>query len=231
MGCFKGFDPKAFMLLELNKFNDSKDFYESVKEEIKASATVPMRQLASDLSDELITIDPQMNLIPTKMVSRVRRDTRFSKNKEMYRDNMWVMFMRDKHQWKYQPCMWFEFYPQCYSYGVGTFRTDAQYLECFRQTLKENQKMFKKALRCIEITGASLQIDMFKKEKPGTDEIEPSLKKFYNCKDFYFVAVNPDMEKLVNGSVKQELIYAIRAFAPMYQFLLKVTEKMYEKGE
>ena len=52
MGCFKGFDPKAFMLLELNKFNDSKDFYESVKEEIKASATVPMRQLASDLSDE-----------------------------------------------------------------------------------------------------------------------------------------------------------------------------------
>lgn len=231
MNSFKGFDPKAFMLLELNKFNDSKDFYESVKEEIKASATVPMRNLASDLSEELIKIDPYMNLIPTRMVSRVRRDTRFSKNKALYRDNMWCMFMRDKNQWKYQPCMWFEFYPQCYSYGVGTFRTDSAYLDCFRQTLKENQVLFKEALRSIEITGASLHIDMFKKEKPGSDEIDPELRKFYNCKDFCFITVNPDMQNLITGSVKTELIYALRAFTPMYHFLLKVTEKIYEKGE
>ena len=35
MGDFKGFDPNGFMLLEMNKFNDSRDFYESVKEDIK----------------------------------------------------------------------------------------------------------------------------------------------------------------------------------------------------
>lgn len=231
MGCFQGFDAGAFMLLELNRFNDNKEFYESVKEEIKASATVPMRQLAADLSDELFRIDSKMNLVPTKMVSRVRRDTRFSKNKELYRENMWCMFMRDKHQWKYQPCMWFEFYPSCYSYGVGMFRTDSAYLECFRKILKENQKSFKKALRSIEITGAMLHIERFKKDKPGTDELEPGLRQFYNCKDFCFIAVNPDMKNLIDGSVKQELIYAIRAFEPMYKFLLTVTEEMYEKGE
>ena len=33
MGDFKGFDPNGFMLLEMNKFNDSRDFYESVKED------------------------------------------------------------------------------------------------------------------------------------------------------------------------------------------------------
>ena len=46
MNNFKGFDQNIFMLLELNKFNDSKDFYESVKEEIKQGVIVPMRQLA-----------------------------------------------------------------------------------------------------------------------------------------------------------------------------------------
>ena len=126
------FTPDAFMLLELNRFNDSKDFYDSVKDDIKKLAIVPMRALASDISDELYKIDDKMNLVPTKMVSRIRRDTRFSKNKELYRENVWCMFMRDKHQWNYQPCMWFEIFPGSYNYGVGLFRSDADYLVCFR---------------------------------------------------------------------------------------------------
>ena len=40
MGDFKGFDPNGFMLLEMNKFNDSRDFYESVKEDIKKSTLI-----------------------------------------------------------------------------------------------------------------------------------------------------------------------------------------------
>lgn len=231
MNNFKGFNPDIFLLLEMNKFNDSKDFYESVKEDIKQNAIIPMRMLAADLSEEMLKIDSKMNLNPTKMVSRIRRDTRFSKNKDLYRANVWCMFMRDKHQWNYQPCMWFEFFPDYYNCGVGMFRTDASYLECFREVLTENQKLFKKALKFIEITGAELHISTFKKDKPGIENIADDLKKFYNCKDFMFVCHNADMSKLIDGSIKEELIYTYRAFAPMYQFLLKVTDKMYEKGE
>ena len=83
MESFKGFDPNGFMLLEMNKFNDSRDFYESVKEDIKRMSITPMRQLCADLSDELYKIDQKMNLIPAKMVSRIRRDTRYSNNKKM----------------------------------------------------------------------------------------------------------------------------------------------------
>ena len=231
MGKFKGFDKNIFMLLELNKFNNSKDFYESVKEEIKQGAIVPMRKLASDLSDELYSIDNKMNLIPSKMVSRIRRDTRFSKNKQMYRSNVWCMFMRDKHTWEYQPCMWFEMFTESYDYGIGTFRTDAKYLECFREFLTENQQEFRNALRNIEITNAEVFIESYKKDKPGIEKIDDDLKKFYNAKNFFFIYNDADMSKLIDGTIKQELIYAIRAFTPMYSFLLKITEKLYEKGE
>ncbi len=230
MGEFKGFDNNIFLLLELNKFNDNKDFYESVKEEIKQGAIVPMRQLASDLSDELFMLDSKMNLMPTKMVSRIRRDTRFSKNKQMYRSNVWCMFMRDKHAWQYQPCMWFEMFPGNYNYGVGTFRTDANYFECFREILRENQQEFKDALRSIEITNAHVYIDSYKKDKPGIEKISDDLKAYYNAKEIHFIYSSSDISRLIDGSVKEELIYAIRAFSPMYKFLLKVTEKLYEKG-
>ena len=133
----------------------------------------------------LFQIDEQMNLIPTKMVSRIRRDTRRSKNKEMYRDNMWCMFMRNKQHWRYQPCMWFEFYPDFYSYGIGTFRSDTLFQEYFREYLAENQEEFREAIRILSVTGATLDIECFKKDKPGIERVDDDLRKFYNCKYFY----------------------------------------------
>lgn len=231
MGEFIGFNPDGFMLLEMNKFNDSRDFYESVKEDIKKMSIIPMRQLCSDLSEELYRIDPKMNLIPTKMVSRVRRDTRYSKNKQMYRSNIWCMFMRDKHQWENFPCMWFEFFPDGYSYGVAMFRFDATGLDAFRRKLIDNPRTFKRALTSIEITGAQLFIDSFKKNKPGIDEVDDELKLFYNAKVFGFTYHSSDMSKLIDGTVKEELIYAIRAFEPMYKFLTEITDELVAKGE
>ena len=230
MAEFKGFDRNIFTLLEINKFNDSKNFYESVKEEIKQGAIVPMRQLCADLSDELYRVDDKMNLVPTKMVSRIRRDTRFSKNKDLYRANVWCMFMRDKHLWQRQPCMWFEFYPDGYDYGVGTFRTDTVFLEAFREHLATHQDEFRRALASLSITNAIPDIEYFKKDKPGIERIADDLKKFYNCKNFYYVYSSREMERLIDGSVKEELIYAIRAFEPMYQFLADITDKIIAEG-
>ncbi len=228
---FKGFAPDGFMLLELNKFNDSKDFYETVKEDIKSKIITPMRQLALDLSDELIAVDDKMVLIPTKMVSRIRRDTRYSKNKEMYRSNVWCMFMRNKHEWRFMPCMWFEVFPDHYTYGIGMFQAQPSDLEVFRKVLSENQKEFRYALRQMDIVGAVSFIDSFKKYKPGAESIGEDIRSFYNSRYFLFSYTGTDMLKLFDGSIEEELIYAFRTFTPMYKFLLKVTEEIYQKGE
>lgn len=228
---FKGFIPDGFMLLELNKFNDSKDFYETVKEDIKHMIITPMRQLALDLSDELIAVDDKMVLNPTKMVSRIRRDTRYSKNKEMYRSNVWCMFMRNKHEWRFMPCMWFEVFPESYTYGVGLFHAQPSDLEVFRSVLSENQSEFRYALRQMNVVGAVPYTDCFKKEKPGSENIGDDIKHFYNSRYFLFSYTGTDMKKVIDGSIEEELIYAIRAFSPMYKFLIKVTEEIYRKGE
>ncbi len=231
MGDFKGFDRNALFLLQLNKFNDSKDFYETVKEEIKQGAIVPMRLLASDLSDELYKIDPKMNLIPTKMVSRVRRDTRRSKNKELYRANVWCMFMRDKHQYTYQPCMWFEFFPDGYSYGIGIFGSEPKIMNLYREHMLSNQSRYKSAIIKLEKFGALPDIYPYKKPKPGYDEIEKGLKSYFNTKYIYFCKTGTDMDNLFSDKIYYELSEAIKAFAPFYKLLLEVHEKSIEKGD
>lgn len=115
MSDYKGITQDTLFLMQLNRFNDSKAFYEENKEKIKANMTVPMRQIAASLSDMMLDIDPFMNTVPTKMVSRVRRDTRYTHDKHLYRENMWIMFMRPKKEWHMYPCMWFEVTPGAWS--------------------------------------------------------------------------------------------------------------------
>ena len=93
---YDGITRNSLFLLADNRFRDSKAYYEEHKEEIKSGVTIPMRQIAGVIGEELLSVDPLMNTIPTKMVSRVRRDTRYTKDKSLYRENMWIMFMRPK---------------------------------------------------------------------------------------------------------------------------------------
>ncbi len=82
---FSGIKAEALWLLAQNKFNNSKEFYEENKEKINNWVIYPMRQIAAYLSPYMYNLDSKMNLIPAKMVSRIRRDTRFSKDKTLYR--------------------------------------------------------------------------------------------------------------------------------------------------
>ena len=222
---FKGYDRDTLMLLAENRFNDSKTYYESVKETLKQKAIVPTRQLCSDLCEELFALDSQMNLVPSKMVSRIRRDTRFAKNKEMYRDNIWCMFMRHKHEWQHQPCMWFEFMPGGYTIGVGIFNAEPKYLDVYRDFLLENIDEFRKAVKSVQSADVMIDVECYKKPKPGDEKIPKDLKPYYNAKYLYFMHYSSNVEDLFSGKILEEIRKCIRAYAPLYKFLIKVMEK------
>ena len=63
---FKGIKPESIELLCLNRFNDSKEFYEEHKLELKEGITVPMRQIVLDLSGLMYDIDDKMLTDPCK---------------------------------------------------------------------------------------------------------------------------------------------------------------------
>ena len=180
---YKGITRDALFLMADNRFRDSKAYYEEHKEQIKSSMTIPMRQLAGILGEELISLDPLMNTVPTKMVSRVRRDTRYTKDKSLYRENMWIMFMRPKHEWRGYPCMWFEVTPTNYSLGVGFFGDEPGLLETFRKNLRENPDEFRKATDLCIATGSQFFNRKYKRPFPGCPE---GLEDYYNAKDVGF---------------------------------------------
>ncbi len=225
---YKGITRDALFMLVDNRFRDSKAYYEEHKEEIKSLVTVPMRQLAGIIGEELLAVDPLMNTIPTKMVSRVRRDTRYTKDKRLYRENMWIMFMRPKHEWHGYPCMWFEVTPREYTLGVGFYGDESGLMEAYRKALRERPEEFKEAVdSCLKV-GALFSSRKYKRPFPGCPE---GLEEFYNVKDFYFIAFDQNLEDLENDKIIEIMRGTYKAYTPMYKFLLSVSDEYFSKGE
>ncbi len=220
---YDGITSDTFWLLGQNKFNNSKEFYEANKAAINRLAIYPMRQIAQILAEDMMKIDEKMNLIPTKMVSRIRRDTRFSKNKTLYRENVWIKFMRPKAEWPVYPCFWFEIQPQGYFYGVSCFNANPRYMAFYRKALLERTGSFECAAVSAEAVGADFYADYYKKEKEA--DIPDNLKKYYNVKSMYFMAKATDLSVLKNESIITELKAAYAKLAPMYQFLKVVADE------
>lgn len=220
---YDGITGETLFLAAQNKFENSRDFYEAHKEELKQGFTIPMRQIAAHVVGEIGDIDDQMMTDPVRMVCRFFRDTRFSKFKNLYRDNLWIMFMRNKNQWEFYPCMWFEVTQDYWSYGVGMFRVDATYLELYRKALLERPDEFLKAVADVEKTGAEYLPELYKKHKPG--EPIPEIEPYYDIKDMCFMKKRTDFKTLENEALLDELTEIYKNFSGMYKFLKSVADE------
>lgn len=225
---YKGITPDSIFLLAENRFRDSKAFYEEHKEEIKANVTEPMRQIAGICVQDLLEVDPLINSIPTKMVSRVRRDTRYTKDKRLYRENMWIMFMRPKHEWRGYPCMWFEITQAGYSLGIGFYGEEPGLLETYRKALRERPEEFKKAADSCFKVGSFMFKNSYKRPFPDCPE---GLEEFYNLKDVGFMVSFGGFEELADSRIIDITKGIFKAYTPMYKFLLSISDEYFSKGE
>ena len=223
---YNGITADTFMLLAENRFRDSRDFYEAHKEEIKQGAIVPMRQIAGIIGGELLSLDPLMETVPTKMVSRIRRDTRYTHDKHLYRENVWVMFMRPKKQWQQYPCMWLEVFPGSYTYGIGLFGETPALMECFRTYIAQKPDEFRAAVGSALSVGAQVVGEQYKKEKPGAPE---GLETFFKMKRLFITKHSTDISVLEDSRIIDELRESFAAFSPMYRFLLEVSDKYFSE--
>ncbi len=223
---YSGITRDALFLMADNRFRDSRDFYEEHKEELKATVTEQMRFIAGAVGEKLIDLDPLMNTIPTKMVSRIRRDTRFTKDKHLYRENMWIMFMRDKHQWHNYPCFWFEITPADYSMGIGFFGDDPGVMALFRKKICEKTDEFKKIVSLCEKTGASLYGSAYKRMPACCPE---GMEKYYSRKDFGFIIHSDRLSDLEDEGIIDIILKNFKAFSPLYKFMLEIADEYFSE--
>lgn len=226
---YKGIKPESIELLCLNRFNDSKEFYEEHKEELKQGITVPLRQMVLDMSELLFDIDDKMYLDPVRSVSRIYRDTRGNRSKVKYRENMWVFFRRYKKEYPSAPFFYFEFYPNSYGYGLVFWTWKASAFKAVHDMIVEQPRRFRKALKACEQAGFTFDAhDYYKKDR--YPDAPKDLKQYLSAKNFSFTYNSLELSDISSPAVINEMKLAFDIARPMYDFMLEAYERMLEQG-
>lgn len=224
MSDFKGFNPEGLDLLIENRLMNSKDFYEKHKKEIREKAVNPFYELCMDMTDNMLKIDPLFVTNPTRMVSRVRRDTRYTKDKTLYRSNLWLYFRRPKDKFDTVPFYYMEVTPEYWSYGCfGGFGKGE--MQVAREMILNEDLTFLNAYKSTkECNIFSLDGEKYKREHfpNAKEDYKPWLNRKYLGLAFYEYE---DYSSLWDGSFVKPMLENFNKIAPFYNFLIAIRER------
>lgn len=226
---FKGIKPESIELLCLNRFNDSKEFYEEHKLELKDGITVPMRQIVLDLSGLMYDIDDKMLTDPVRSVSRIYRDTRGNRSKIKYRENMWLMLRRYKKEYPSAPFFYFEFYPNSFGYGLAFWTWKQSAFKEVHNLIIEHPGRWLDAVDACKQAGLTYDArDNYKKDMYPNAHKE--IKPYLSAKNMEFSYSSFDMNRINSQSLIDELKLAFDLARPMYSFWADAYDNMLDKG-
>ena len=226
---FKGIKPESIELLCLNRFNDSKEFYEEHKLELKDGITVPMRQIVLDLSGLMYDIDDKMLTDPVRSVSRIYRDTRGNRSKIKYRENMWLMLRRYKKEYPSAPFFYFEFYPNSFGYVLAFWTWKQSAFKEVHNLIIEHPGRWLDAVDACKQAGLTYDArDNYKKDMYPNAPKE--IKPYLSAKNMEFSYSSFDMNRINSQSLIDELKLAFDLARPMYSFWADAYDNMLDKG-
>ena len=122
--------------------------YDAHKDEIKRLSIRPFHELIAEMTPEMVKIDPQFVTVPSRMVSRVRRDTRYTKDKTLYRANMWLFFRRARRERESVPAYYFELHPEYWAFGCWGAWGRGE-MEALREMILAEDRLFLDAFRAV----------------------------------------------------------------------------------
>ncbi len=217
---FQGFSKETITFLRGIRDNNNKPWFEAHRSDYDNHVIADLKDLVVDLGAAMKKIDPAFDVTPAinKTVSRIYRDTRFSKDKSPYKSAMWISFKRSKKEWQSAPAYYFEIAPDTYRYGMGFYAASSSVMKDFREMIDNDPKAFKKAVAFFAKQDRyTLEGDMYK--RIFDDSKPPEIQEWYQRKSFYLMCQRKHDDRLFSAELVDELIAGFKMTKPLYDYL------------
>lgn len=220
---FQGFTKDTIRFLFELGYHNNREWFQDHKKQYQDHVLKPFQDLVRDLGEKMLAIDPEFEITPAvdKTISRIYRDTRFSKDKTPYRNNVWISFKRKSVDWKEKPVYFFELYPDYYHFGMGFFiYTPAVRERLRKQVLSDGETFLSMVSKIGKKSGIALAGDKFKRVKDK--EAPPELREWYERKDLYLYNRKELNDVLFSGRIVNSLFKDFLEMKPLYDYLWNV---------
>ncbi len=214
-------------LRDLGRNND-KAWFEAHRAAYEQHVLEPLRNLVSDLADFMLGIDLSFEVEPAvgKAISRIYRDTRFSKDKSPFRDHMWIAFKRPGADWaRYTPAYYMEITPTSYSYGLGFYDAAPDLMARFRRRIDEDPESFLKAVAWFDRQDV-FTLNGEKYKRPiGTDRPEP-IRTWSQYKTFYLSCDHPIDKVVLSPQLAGQVMKHFALAGPLYHYVRRIATQV-----
>lgn len=217
---FTGFtDETVRFLLDL-KFHNNTEYFHANHDRYVEAVQTPFYEFIEDLGPAMQRIDPLMEIRPHKCLSRIHRDTRFSRDKSPYRDHHWLLFRRQAEPREKSVMYWFEFGPDRLSWGMGVWGENRELFDLMRKKIRANPDGIQALFDDAELGKRKLAAGgAFYKKIEIPAEIPPRLRQIYSAKELYISKIDPVYEKAFSEKIVKEVRRDFTALSPLYSLL------------
>ncbi|MDR0685988.1 MAG: DUF2461 domain-containing protein [Dysgonamonadaceae bacterium] len=220
---FAGFSQELFQFFRDLKENNSKPWFDEHKSTYTNIVLAPMKSFCTALSPAFYTIDPKINMNPTKVVSRIYRDIRFSKDKTPYRTNMWMNFQRIRTDWLNFPGYYLELNENNYQYGMGIYLATRNEMDTFRSRVKYDPDTFKKMTRNL-LTKHSYVIGGELYKRPLQNNLPEYFQQWIQRKSIYIYKDQPIGNELFHHDFVEHIANEYQLLKPLYEYFVDICE-------
>ena len=218
----EGYSQDTLRFLFENRAMDSRAWFHEHREEYERLVLAPTRELVTALAPAVRAIDPELSVEPKvgRCISHINRDTRFTLNKELYRDVVWIAFCREKYAG--YPSLYFEFSPRALRWGCGWHETPKPTVERIRGMALCDSPLWQSADACLHRAyGAKLEDARYKRTH---FPVETEQKRAWlDQRTFCVTGESEALEPLFAENLSDWVGKRLRRIAPVYQLFLQAT--------
>lgn len=213
-----------------NRIQNSRSWFLEHRKEYQKYVKQPLLELAQQLAVCAAEIDPDIIAVPSRAISRINRDTRFTKDKALYRDVMWCAFSRDKKIYDTPCALVLEFSPMGFRYGCGYWQTPPKTLEAMRELILADSPLFRKAEKARSSSSLfALEGDCYKRSR--FPEQPERLRYWLDRKNISYLHNSKDFSLLFSDRLSSVVAEGFRELQPVYAFFKEAENRAREKRD
>ena len=218
---FDGFCDETFEFFMAIRFNNNPAFFHANHDWYERAVRRPARALAEALAETVQEIDPLVETRSAKVVSRINRDVRFSKDKSPYRDYFWLAFRRPGADRKTTLGLYFDLGAEGASYGMGFYGENKPLMNALRRRIVASPG---EVLPLVQATcGPFTLMPAAIKRLKVPAFVPEALAPWYPLKGFYVEREICDFDLIKSPALAGTVREGLRLLKPLYQYIAALT--------
>lgn len=216
MTLFEGFSSRTEEFFMAIAFNNNTAFFHENHAWYEEAVRRPMKELAAALAPVIEEIDSNLEHRPERVVSRINRDVRFSKDKSPYRDYMWLSFRPPHEAQSLSLCFYFEISASGASYGMGLYDENRPLLNGLRRCLLADSPSFLEIVQPLD-KDFNRHANLFRRRKVPED-LTDDAKSWFLTRSFFYEKPLDD-EITHSPRLTDEISTGFKKLTPLYRYL------------